>query len=110
MKPKTVYLLLCLAGIVLPYSQLVPWLHHSDPNRLPFFEELFANRISTFFGAGVFVSALVVFALARYERGSLGSRRWLPVVAVQVCGVSLGLPLLLYLREGSGEAARAASA
>src|SRR3989475_3116147 len=26
MKPKNVYLMLCLAGVLIPYSQLVPWI------------------------------------------------------------------------------------
>ncbi|MBV8818069.1 MAG: DUF2834 domain-containing protein, partial [Acidobacteriaceae bacterium] len=42
--------------------------------------------------------------LAYAERKVLGGRVWLPVVAVFCVGVSLGLPLLLYLREDARSA------
>src|SRR2546427_12551608 len=67
--------------------------------------QLFVNRISAFFGTDVFVSAAVVFVFVSFERVHLGNKWWLPVVAVLVVGVSLGLPLLLYLREGGTESA-----
>jgi hypothetical protein len=49
----------------------------------------------------VFVSAAAVFALVGFERNRLSGKWWLPVAAVLTVGVSLGLPLLLYLREGN---------
>jgi TRAP-type uncharacterized transport system fused permease subunit len=105
MKRKHVYLLLCLAGTILPYWQLVPWLSEHGLDIPLFFNQLFANRISAFFGADVFVSAAVVFVFVAFERVRLGSKWWLPAVAVLIVGVSLGLPLLLYLREDGTEPA-----
>ena len=65
-----------------------------------FVRELFANRISAFFGMDVFVSAIVLIAFMRVESGRLNIRpRWLPVLAVLTVGVSLGLPMFLYMRE-----------
>ena len=32
MKPKNVYLVLCAAGIVIPYTQLLPWLFEHGLN------------------------------------------------------------------------------
>jgi hypothetical protein len=58
------------------------------------------TRIAAFFGLDVFVSAIVLFVFSRVEGARLGIRmRWLVVVAVLTVGVSLGLPLVLYLRE-----------
>jgi hypothetical protein len=95
-----VYLLLCLLGTLLPYSQLVPWLlvHGLD---LPlFFHELFANRIGGFFEMDMFVSTAVLWTLVALEGRQLGVRHaWAPIVASLVVGVSLGLPLFLYLRQ-----------
>lgn len=99
MQPKHLYLLLCLAGIILPYWQFVPWVIDHGLNPRLFFEQLFANRISAFFGMDVLVSAVVVCVFSRMERAALGWKRWLPVLAVLTVGVSLGLPLLLYLRS-----------
>ncbi len=100
MKPKSLYLALCVAGTVLPYSQFVPFLreHGLDP-RL-FIEQLFANRIAGFFGLDVIVSSVVLWVLVIVEGRRAGLRNlWAPLAANLAVGVSLGLPLFLYMRE-----------
>lgn len=100
MKPKTIYLLLCLIGALLPYWQFVPWVFEHGMNLSLFVRELFVNRISAFFGMDVLVSAVVLVVFMRIESTRLNiRRRWLPVLAVLLVGVSLGLPLFLYMRE-----------
>jgi hypothetical protein len=100
MKPKTLYLALCLAGVLLPYWQFLPWALQHGLNLPLFARELFANRIGAFFGMDVIVSAIALLAFTRIESTRLGIRkRWLVLVAVLTVGVSLGLPLFLYLRE-----------
>lgn len=97
MKLKTLYLLLSLLGAVLPLAAFLPWLlEHGLDFRL-LFADLFANRVSAFFGLDVVVSAIVVIVFAWCERRL--RLWWLPVLATLSVGVSLGLPLLLYLRE-----------
>jgi len=100
MKPKRLYLLLCVAGTVLPYSQLVPFLRERGFDFRLFVEQLFANRISAFFGWDVIVSSLVlwVFVVVEGRRANL-RHLWAPIVANLIVGVSLGLPLFLYMRE-----------
>lgn len=100
MKPKTLYFALCLAGLLLPYSQFVPWVLQHGLNSALFGRELFANRVSAFFGMDVIVSAVALLAFTRIESGRVGiRRRWLVVVAVLTVGVSLALRLFLSLRE-----------
>jgi hypothetical protein len=100
MKPKTLYLVLCFAGVLLPYWQFVPWVFQHGLNLPLFARELFANRIGAFFGMDVIVSAVALLAFTRIESARLGIRkRWLVLIAVLTVGVSLGLPLFLYLRE-----------
>jgi hypothetical protein len=100
MKLKTVYLLLCFLGVFLPYWQFVPWVAAHGMNLSLFARELFANRISAFFGMDVLVSAVVLIVFIRVESIRLNiRRRWLPVLAILMVGVSLGLPMFLYLRE-----------
>ena len=97
---KTLYAVLFVAGCVLPLSQLVPWFiaHGVDPAL--FLRELFANRISSFFGLDVIVSAVVVLVWLSDERRRRGLRRaWAPALATLLIGVSAGLPLLLFLRR-----------
>ena len=100
MKPKTVYLLFCIIGLVVPYAAFAPWLaqHGLDP-RL-FVQQMFANRVSAFFSLDVLVSAIVLLRFAAVESGRLHiPLRWLVLLATLLVGVSLSLPLLLYLRE-----------
>jgi len=100
MKPKTIYFVLCFIGAILPYWQFVPWVLHNGMNLPLFVHELFVNRISAFFGMDVLVSAVVLVAFMRVESRRLKiPRRWLPVLAVLTVGVSLGLPMFLYMRE-----------
>ena len=100
MPRKYVYLVLFVIGAVVPYLSFVPWVmdHGLDISRLV--EELFANRISAFFGLDVVVSALVLFVFVSFEGHRAGVKHtWLPIVATLTIGVSAGLPLFLFLRE-----------
>jgi hypothetical protein len=101
MKLRHLYLLFAAIGLVLPYSQFVPWIaeHHALDMSI-FLRDLFANRISAFFAMDVLVSAIVLISFVQTEGKRLGMRlHWLPTVAVFLVGVSLGLPLFLYLRQ-----------
>jgi len=100
MKPKGLYLVLCVLGTVLPYSQFVPFLlEHGLDIRL-FFEQLFSTRVGGFFGWDVIVSSVVLWVLVFTEGRRVGVRHlWAPIFANLAVGVSLGLPLFLYLRE-----------
>lgn len=97
---RRVYLALCVGGFLLPYWQFVPWLAEHGLNFPLFAHDLFANRISAFFGLDVLISAVVLWIFVAVEGLRLGmGRLWLPIVATCVVGVSLGLPLFLYLRQ-----------
>jgi hypothetical protein len=108
MKLKTVYLVLCVLGAALPLWQLAPWLAANGLDVSLLFRELFANRVGAFFGADVIVSA-VVLAVFVVSEGRV-RMRWLAIVATLAVGVSLGLPLFLYMRERELESVRAAAA
>ena len=100
MRQRHVYLVFCALGFFLPYSQFVPWVLAHGLNLSLFVHDLFANRIGAFFGMDVLVSAVALISFVRTEGGRLGLRNlWLPVAAVFLVGVSLGLPLFLYQRQ-----------
>ncbi len=100
MKLAHLYLVLCVLGAALPYSQFVPFLLENGLDIPMFVQQLFANRISAFFGMDVIVSAVVVTVFVLAEGTRIGIRHtWLPIVATFTVGVSLGLPLFLYLRQ-----------
>jgi uncharacterized protein DUF2834 len=100
MKPKTLYLAFCFVGAILPYWEFVPWVMQHGLNLPLLVRELFANRISAFFGMDVLVSAVVLLRFIRVERIRLDIRAWwLPVLGLLTVGVSLALPMFLYMRE-----------
>ena len=95
-----VYLVLCILGTVLPCSQLLPFLAEHGPNVSLLMKDLFANRISAFFGLDVIVSSVVLWVLVLTEGRRLQMRHlWVYVVSNLLVGVSLGLPLFLHMRE-----------
>ena len=98
---KMLYLALLVVGAVAPYSQFLPWVmeHGLDLPRLV--EELFSTRIGAFFGLDVVVAAIVLIVFVLQEGRRVRVRAlWLPLAATCLVGVSCGLPLFLYLREG----------
>ena len=100
MRLRHVYLALGLLGLALPYWKLVPWIIDHGLNLTLLGQELFATRIGAFFGLDVVVSAIVLFVFIATEGRRLAmSLLWLPIVATLLVGVSLGLPLFLYLRQ-----------
>ena len=101
MKLRYLYLVFCLIGLLLPYSQFLPWIMEHHALNMPLFiRDLFANRISAFFAMDVIVSAVVLISFIQSEGKRLGMRLlWLPTIGTLLVGVSLGLPLFLYQRQ-----------
>lgn len=100
MNLKVTFLILCVLGTLLPISQFVPWVVDNGLNIPLFFQELFSTKIGGFFGLDVIVAAVVLFVFIFAEGKRLGMQNlWLPVVATIGIGISLGLPLFLYMRQ-----------
>jgi hypothetical protein len=100
MKPRHIYLGLCVAGLFVPNSLFFPWLleHGPDPQR--FLQDMFANGVSAFFGMDVVLSAVALGAFILVESARIRlNRGWLPLLATFLVGVSLGLALFLYRRQ-----------
>jgi hypothetical protein len=105
MKPKHFYLILCVLGAVLPYFHFVPFLREHGLDFRLFFQQLFSNPVSGFFGMDVIVSSVVLWVFVFSEGSRAGIKYlWAPVAASLAVGVSLGLPLFLYMREKRLEA------
>ncbi|MBD2500795.1 DUF2834 domain-containing protein [Anabaena azotica] len=97
---KIIYLLLCIIGTVLPYSQFLPFLLDNGLNIPLFIEQLFANRISSFFGLDLIISSLVFWVFIFWEGTRLRmSNLWVYVASNLLVGVSLALPLFLLMRH-----------
>jgi hypothetical protein len=105
MRAKHLYLALCLVGTVLPVTAFLPFLRAHGLDVGEFLAQLFATPVSGFFGWDVIVSSVVLWAFVYVEGRRLTMRGlWAPIAANLVVGVSLGLPLFLYMREIRREA------
>jgi hypothetical protein len=96
MTMRNLYLVLALLGAALPLSQFLPWVAEHGLNFPLFFHELFINRISSFFAMDVIVSAVVLITWILHSKTRHG---WVAIAGTLLIGVSLGLPLHLYLRS-----------
>jgi hypothetical protein len=103
---RKLYLLGAVLGTLLPYYFFVPFVLEHGLNVGLLLSQLFVNRISAFFGVDVIVSSLVLWLFIFSEGRRLAMRNlWLYVVCNLLVGVSLALPLFLYVRQGRLEQA-----
>ncbi|MGD1922227.1 MAG: DUF2834 domain-containing protein [Pleurocapsa sp.] len=95
-----VYLILCILGFALPYSQLIPFFAEHGLDLSLFWSQLFANKISTDFAFDLLVSSLV-FCIFVYKEGTRLNLKylWLYIVFNLVIGLSFALPLFLWTRS-----------
>lgn len=97
---RHVYLALCVLGTVLPYQQFWPFLRDHGFDARMFVEQLFSAPVGAFFGLDVIVSSIALWVFVFVERQRSGVKHVLaPLAANLAVGVSLALPLFLYLRE-----------
>jgi flagellar biosynthesis protein FliR len=99
-KKQILYLILCVAATILPYSQFIPFLREHGLDIPLFFQQLFANKVSGFFGMDVIVASVALWVFVYSEGARLKMRHlWVYVVANLAVGVCLGLTLFLLMRE-----------
>lgn len=96
---KHLYAGLCVLGGVLPLAQFIPWLDDHGLSLPLMWEQIGADRLSSFAWLDVLFSgmALIVFVLVESRRIGM-QRGWLSLLGLGV-GVSLALPLFLWMRE-----------
>lgn len=94
------YLVCAILGAVLPLSQLVPFLTEHGFDLPLLFRQLFENHVSAFFGLDVIVSSVVLWLFVFSEGRRRGMKNlWLYILCNLMVGVSLALPLFLFVRE-----------
>lgn len=97
---KIAYGWLCIVGTVLPLMSFVPWLAAHGLNVPLMVQQIAASPLSAFAWLDVLISALAVIVFVLYEGRRLHMpRAWLALLGLCV-GVSLALPLFLWMREG----------
>jgi hypothetical protein len=103
---RSAYLALCVLGILLPYAAFGPWLFEHGLALHLLVHEVAGSPVAAFAWADVLVSAAALLAfMAREHRARPVRYAWVPVIGLLCVGVSLALPLYLYLRETQQSAA-----
>ncbi|MBM7587987.1 Sec-independent protein secretion pathway component TatC [Bacillus pakistanensis] len=97
---RNLYLILAVLGAICPYYYFIPFIFENGLDVELFVDQLFVNKISSFFGMDVIVSMLVLIAFVLFEGKRIGMRNLgVYMIATVTVGVSFGLPLFLYFRE-----------
>jgi len=112
MKPKHVYLILAVIGLIGPYCFFVSFLLVGRPSAAGFVHQLFGAPISAFFAADLIVSAVVFVGYLRREgkRCHIGAGwLWLCLAILLSVGLSCAFPFFLYVRESYLEKDQAVS-
>ena len=96
------YLAMSVLGLLLPFTQFLPWLFELGLDLSQVLSEASATTISAFAWLDVVVAAVVVIGLIigdalRRNSGPF----WLPILGTLLVGPPFGLPLYHYSRESS---------
>lgn len=94
------YLTAAILGTILPLRFFVPFVLANGLDLNLFFQQLFQNNVSAFFGVDVIVSSLALwlFVFSEGRRRGMG-KLWVYVICNLLVGVCLALPLFLFFRE-----------
>lgn len=99
MKQSTVYLSLCIIGVIVPWSFLIGFLQEPQPTVVLFFSSIFVNQVASSVAADLLISACIFFFFIFSEGKRLKMKcLWLFIPATLLVGLSFGLPLFLYFR------------
>ena len=99
---KTVYIVLCVLGAVIPMAVFVPFAVENGLDMGLFVKEMFATRVASFLSADLIISSLVLWVFIFFEvRKRAIKYWWLAIIANVAVGLSLALPLFLLLCETS---------
>jgi hypothetical protein len=101
---KNIYATFAVLGAVGPYIFFARFLSAKGLDLSLFLDQLFASDISTFFVVDLLIATLVFWIFAAVESRRRSIRFWwICIPATLFIGLSFGLPLFLYLREGALE-------
>ena len=102
MSLRTIYLLLAVAGAVVPYGFFIAFILAQGIDLQAFLAALFANGAVGGFTADLLMSS-VVFWLYMFSRRENGPEPWLFIVLNLTIGLSCALPAYLWANSGSGQ-------
>ena len=98
--PKTFYLICAVIGTVVPWLLFASFFAQEGVNIPLFIQSLFVNGAAGGFAADVLISILVFWVWSYADARQNGVKNWwLVLPACFMVGLSLALPLYLYMRS-----------
>lgn len=98
---RAFYLIMCVIGTVIPWAFFGSFFAANGFDVPLFVRGLFANGAAGGFSADVMISIAVFWVWSFHDSRQKGLRQWwLVLPAGSLVGLSLALPLYLYLRAG----------
>jgi len=97
---KKVYLILAIVGAVFPYYFFIGFINEwgIDVNLLV--QQLFANKISTFFAVDFLISCIVFWVFVYVETKKHKIKEWwICILLTLTVGLSMAFPLFLFFRH-----------
>ena len=97
---KYLYLFLALLGIILPYSQFVPWTMVNGMDLVKMGQAMFVNQIAAGIALDALLAAvvLIIYILVQQKKNPF-KYFWVPIIGSFVFGLAFAFPFYLYLRE-----------
>lgn len=96
---KKFYLILAIAGFVLPLSQFALWLMANGIQPDLLIQEIIESRLSLFAWLDVIITGIVILIWISREKSLTGAKIAMSMAGTLLIGPSFGLPLFLYYRE-----------
>ena len=101
------YLLMCIIGTVLPWLYFGPFFVAEGPDLVLFNSLLTVNPVTKGLTADICLSILVFWVWSYFDARHGSVRNWWLIIPSTVCvGLSLALPLYLFLKEGGLRSAK----
>ena len=98
---RSLYLCLAIVGAVLPWLFFADWFGANGISPAGFIFAAFSNSVASAFTADVVISSIAFLIWSFFDARQLAIRKWwLVLPANLLVGLSLALPLYLWLREG----------
>ena len=106
MKRKHVFLILSVLGLLIPYTVFLSWVFEHGLDFQLMIREITSDKVSaTAWLDAIIAGVVLLFLMLSEGRETRVPYLWLPIMTTLTIGVSLGLPLFLYLREVGRERA-----
>lgn len=97
--PRVIYLIAAVLGTLIPWAFFGAFIASEGLNLTRFIEQLFANNPASGFTADILISSFVFWLWAWYDATQRDIKRWWIIIPANLLvGLSLALPLYLFMR------------